>query len=224
MEVVKIEGKTEEPEKKEPESKSSMMGGIKILAVLLVVAILTGGIVYLVAESKYKALLEEKDVAIALAKAEAKETPPQKAAPAVTVSTGTELLVCEACHGVEQTKGFHTVNTVKLLDEAEGKTPRLCTICHGSSPHNVHQRKLSDGEMLCGDCHLSPEGDYVVPQALEGMLLVCEKCHPFGGQPEDAGNYISIHITEGNKECNICHMGDPIKVHKKATENLGIVG
>lgn len=223
MEVVKIEGKTEEPEKKEPESKSSMMGGIKILAVLLVVAILTGGIVYLVAESKYKALLEEKDVAIALAKAEAKETPPQKAAPAVTVSTGTEL-ACEACHGVEQTKGFHTVNTVKLLDEAEGKTPRLCTICHGSSPHNVHQRKLSDGEMLCGDCHLSPEGDYVVPQALEGMLLVCEKCHPFGGQPEDAGNYISIHITEGNKECNICHMGDPIKVHKKATENLGIVG
>lgn len=223
MEVIKIEEKTEEPEKKEPESKSSVMGGIKILVVLLVVAILTGGIVYLVAESKYKALLEEKDVAIALAKAEAKETPPQKAAPAVTVSTGTEL-VCEACHGVEQTKGFHTVNTVKLLDEAEGKTPRLCTICHGSSPHNVHQRKLSDGEMLCGDCHLSPEGDYVVPQALEGMLLVCEKCHPFGGQPEDAGNYISIHITEGNKECNICHMGDPIKVHKKATENLGIVG
>ncbi len=77
--------------------------------------------------------------------------------------------------------------------------------------------------MQCETCHVTSEGDFRVPQVPEGKLLVCEECHAFSGKPEDVGNYISIHIIEAGKECSICHMGDPIKVHKKATEKLGLV-
>jgi hypothetical protein len=58
---------------------------------------------------------------------------------------------------------------------------------------------------------------------VEGKLLVCEACHAFSGEPEDVGNYVSIHVVEGNRECDICHMGDPIKIHKRATEQLGVI-
>lgn len=132
-------------------------------------------------------------------------------------------LICSTCHGLEQTKGFHSVGDIKLLSESKGQTPRICTTCHGSQPHNVHKKKTDSGEMSCEDCHVNDEGDFVTPKVPEGKLLVCELCHAFSGKPEDVGNYVSIHVVEGNRECSICHMGDAIKIHKRATEKLGVV-
>ncbi len=128
-------------------------------------------------------------------------------------------LECSTCHDTDQTKGFHSVGQVKLLSESKGQTPRICTTCHGSSPHNVHGKKLSNEEMTCNTCHVSPEGDYIVPQVPEGHTLVCELCHV----PDDMGNYVSIHIVKANRDCSICHMGDAVKIHKRATEKLGTV-
>jgi hypothetical protein len=135
---------------------------------------------------------------------------------------GSSTLICSTCHDTDQTKSFHSVKDIKLLSEAKGQTPRICTTCHGSQPHNVHSKKLASGEMDCNTCHVSPEGDYVVPQVPEGKTLVCEACHAFSGKPEDVGNYVAIHIIEGNRECDICHMGDAVKIHKRATEKLGV--
>ena len=132
-------------------------------------------------------------------------------------------LLCSTCHDTDQTKGFHSVGDIKLISEAKGQTPRICTTCHGSQPHNVHSKKLSSGEMDCNTCHVSSEGDYVVPKVPEGKTLVCEACHAFSGKDEDVGNYVAIHIVEGNRECDICHMGDAVKIHKRATEKLGTV-
>lgn len=217
LEVIKIEEITQEP-------KGNTTGSIKILIIVLASVILTAGIVYQATGSKYEALLEEKDATIILAQSETPE--PQGTTPTVVDKTVTVTeLVCETCHDTDQTKGFHSVSTIVLLSDAAGQNPRVCTTCHGDGPHTVHQKKLSTGAMECGTCHVSPEGDYIVPQVPEGGLLVCESenCH-VSGPLEDSGNYVSIHIIEANRECKICHMGDPVKVHKKATEKLGIVG
>jgi hypothetical protein len=196
---------------------------------VIIVAGITAGVVYQGAGVTYQAELKEKDQALTRAEGTINElegtiktleaSVTDVTTPATTGARGT--LVCSTCHGTDQTKSFHSVENIKILSENKGHTPRICTTCHGSSPHNVHNKKLSSGEMDCNTCHVSPEGDYVVPQVPEGKLLVCEACHAFSGKPEDVGNYVSIHIVEGNRECDICHMGDPIKIHKRATEKLG---
>lgn len=199
---------------------------------LLFVAI-AAGVGYQVNESKYKTLLTDKDAAIALKDSKIAELQKAKpvtavegkktAAAATTVTSAGTKIVCTLCHDLKQTKGFHYVENIKLLDEGEGKTPRICTTCHGSVPHNIHQKKLAAGEMKCETCHVSPEGDFKIPQVPKGKLLVCEGCHAFSGKPEDVGNYIAIHIEEGSKTCGTCHMGNPVRIHKDATEKLGLV-
>jgi hypothetical protein len=195
---------------------------------VVIVAGITAGVVYQGTGIQFQGELEEKEQEISHQAAIIKEhedtikeigdVPVDGDCPVVDG----DGLLCSTCHGIDQTKGFHSVENIKLLSEDKGQTPRICTTCHGSSPHNVHNKKLSSGEMDCNTCHVSAEGDYVVPQVPEGKLLVCEACHAFSGKPEDIGNYVSIHIVEGNRECDICHMGDPIKIHKRATEKLGV--
>ena len=197
---------------------------------MVIVAGITAGVVYQGAGIQGKQELEGKEHEISVKDAEITDlkktiadfegrVPTDGDCPVVGGDSG---LVCSTCHGIDQTKSFHDVVNIKLLSESKGQTPRICTTCHGSSPHNVHKKKLDNGQMDCNSCHVSAEGDYVVPQVPEGKLLVCEACHAFSGKPEDVGNYVSIHIVEGNRECDICHMGDPIKIHKRATEKLGV--
>ncbi len=227
LEVIKIEEKGTEPEKGiEPKSGGGGAGGIlKVLVLLVAVAGITAVVVYIGIGLGYNAMLNSKEETIVTLQDQIYEL--ELEGPVSTPCPGAAAeaeIACSTCHDLDQTKGFHDTNTIKLMGEAKGTTPRICTICHGTSPHNVHQKKLSTGEMECNSCHVSPEGDYIVPTVPEGKTLVCEMCHVRGKQPEDMGNYISIHIVEANRDCNICHMGDPVKVHKKATEKLGVIG
>jgi hypothetical protein len=240
LEVLKIEENNTEakPEVKAVEpvvqasgSKGGIGGIIKTLVLVIIVAGITAGLVYQSAKVSVQGELEEKEQALAHAESVIKEKDStistlESRVSDVTVSSieaGGSQLICSTCHGIDQTKSFHSVVNIKLLSESKGNTPRICTTCHGSSPHNVHKKKLDNGEMDCQSCHVSAEGDFVVPQVPEGKLLVCEACHAFSGKPEDVGNYVSIHVVEGNRECDICHMGNPIKIHQKATEKLGTI-
>ena len=239
MEVFKIEGNNAEAKPdaeaeqlgvKEPARKGGIGGVIKALVLAIIVAGITAGVVYQWSGQNYVSQIKEKDGEITQKKVEIKDLKntvrsleaASAAGTAPAADTGGEL-ICLTCHGIDHTKGFHDVGTIKLLGEKKGQTPRICTTCHGSSPHNVHKKKTDSGEMSCEDCHVNPEGDFITPQVPEGKTLVCEACHAFSQKPEDVGNYVSIHIVEGNRDCDICHMGDPIKIHKMATEKLGVI-
>ena len=194
---------------------------------MIIVAGITAVAAYQGATMQVQGSLADKDSALAVAEdtiaglestVAGLEDCPAGAGGAAVVPVGT--LECSTCHDTDQTKGFHSVGDIKLISEAKGQTPRICTTCHGSSPHNVHQKKVDSGEMECGTCHVSAEGDFEVPQVPEGHTLVCELCHV----PDDMGNYVSIHIVEANRDCSICHMCDAVKIHKRDNEALRVVG
>lgn len=204
--------------------KSEGKSGSKksLVLVTIVAIILTAGIVYQATAMKYLDELKDKDAALATKDSKIAELQAQLGKrPTPTTATG--VVDCTACHALDKTKAFHFVENIKRLDEVRNETPRICTTCHGANPHDVHKRKLDAQSMKCETCHVTATGDFVVPQAPEGKLLVCEACHAFSGKPDDVGNYVSIHIEEAGKGCTICHMGDAIKIHSKATENLGFV-
>ncbi len=160
-------------------------------------------------------------------------------------------LNCLACHDLEQTRSFHSVQRIFAIQEKKNLRIRICVNCHGppgnssspipnasqpypsddSHPHVVHHLKLDAGDMTCGTCHVY-NGEYRYPKPKNGQLLVCELCHA-------NGNFITIHIDgkiledavmdqkwmkESKKHaCTICHMGGVVDIHKRATGKLGQV-
>lgn len=221
LEVIKIEETGTEPK-----SGDGGSGGIlKVLVLLVAVAGITAVVVYIGIGLGYNAMLNSKEETIVTLQDKIYELELESPVSTPCPGAAEAEIVCSICHDLDQTKGFHDTNSIKLMGEAQGTTPRICTICHGSKPHDVHKKKTDSGEMSCEDCHVPEEGgDFETPQVPEGKTLVCEACHVGDKEPEDVGNYISIHIVEANRNCNICHMGDPVKVHKKATEELGVIG
>jgi len=197
------------------------MSRVVIITVLAV--IVTAVFVYQITGAKYSSALKDKDAIILSKDSEVSKLYTRlSSVEEGTAASKPSEIVCTQCHGLEQTKGFHFVENIKKLDESEGKTPKICTTCHGVSPHSIHERKLESKEMRCETCHVE-NGKFIVPQAPEGKLLVCEKCHAFSGKPEDVGNYVAIHIEEGGKKCSTCHMGDAIKIHEEATAKLDML-
>ena len=198
----------------------------KTIIVTVLVVIVTAIFVYQIAGAKYSSDLKDKEAIIKSKESEIADLYSKLSSKPVsaedTVTKPAEM-VCTQCHDLEQTKGFHFVENIKKLGESKGKTPIICTTCHGESPHSIHEKKLTNKEMTCETCHVTENGTFEVPKVPEGKLLVCEKCHAFSGKPEDVGNYVSIHIEEGGKKCTICHMGNAVKIHEEATAKLGYV-
>ncbi len=130
-----------------------------------------------------------------------------------------KYIQCIQCHG--DVKVFHEVAVIDLIDKEKGISPRLCTVCHGSKIHFIHQPMLDDERIICDTCHLY-NGAFTKPAASEGQLLVCEVCH-------SDGNYIRIHIEgvilenarvddrwitqRSGKQCDACHIGGYDTIH-----------
>lgn len=189
--------------------------GLKILGILLTIGLLS-----IVGVSIYTSTTSSHTYSNPsyLTSPPATTVAPTTAPPPTTLPPATKPCLTSKCHDLDQTKSFHLMENIKMLEESRGENPRICTTCHGSLQHEVHQNKLSNGEIVCDTCHVSAKGDYMVAIVPEGKLLVCEACHAFSGKPEDVGNYISIHILEGNRECDICHGGDPHKLSRLGPE------
>jgi hypothetical protein len=88
-------------------------------------------------------------------------------------------------------------------------------------PHTIHKRLLDRLKVIgCEDCHLLAT-EIQIPKAdtNKGHVLVCQSCkyHP------EEGNFIKIHVEDGGKGCQTCHLGDVLAVHKEKTLQLGKV-
>jgi len=146
------------------------------------------------------------------------EQPPPGAPPYAARLSGRYQL-CLRCHG--DVKEFHTPEAIYLIDLGRGRSPRLCTVCHGQKVHEIHRSLLDEKRIICNTCH-NYRGKFIKPKAREGQLLVCELCHA-------KGNYITIHIegriledaevdeqwiTErSGHECDTCHVGAYETIH-----------
>ncbi|MEE8168377.1 MAG: hypothetical protein V3T58_05850, partial [Candidatus Hydrothermarchaeales archaeon] len=84
-------------------------------------------------------------------------------------------------------------------------------------PHSVHQGKIDAGAMKCDTCHVVG-GEFIMPAADvgKGQVLVCQNC-----KFHLDGNYILVHIELAGKKCTVCHTGDVVDIHKRATSKLG---
>lgn len=139
---------------------------------------------------------------------------------------------CEKCHGdklsvaIPQCTNCHNGPIHKVH---AGKIDKGCDYCH-KTVEQVHTNLTSEavcshchtdlvevhGEnQSCVKCHKTPP-DIVKPLKAEGMVLVCENCHP-------ATSVATIHGNETNKQgCYECHKGTsqlngseiPHQIHK----------
>ncbi|MEE9594669.1 MAG: hypothetical protein V3V92_04650 [Candidatus Hydrothermarchaeales archaeon] len=88
-------------------------------------------------------------------------------------------------------------------------------------PHYVHKEKLVSGELECGVCHFKDYSAFkvMIPEVdvSDGQILFCQNCklHP------ERGNYIAIHVEVAGRACTICHTGDLLEIHRRATMELG---
>ncbi len=55
----------------------------------------------------------------------------------------------------------------------------------------------------------------------DGQVLYCQNCKIESDPHPGDGNYIAIHVDKAGKECNVCHLGDLLEIHKRATAKLG---
>lgn len=133
--------------------------------------------------------------------------------------------LCPDCHGLEGADPNRQMTDPRDIQfDANVGVSGLFYMSKGI-PHAIHKRILVSGEMECVACHLSDPEDYntfkmTIPKAdtEDRQILLCQNCkfHP------ERGNYITIHVEIAGKRCNICHTGNLLEVHKRATEKLGI--
>lgn len=139
---------------------------------------------------------------------------------------------CEKCHGdklsvaIPQCTNCHNGPIHKVH---VGKIDKGCDYCH-KTVEQVHINLTSDAvcshchtdlvevhgaSQSCAKCHQAPP-EIVKPLKAEGMVLVCENCHP-------ATSVATIHGNETDKQgCYNCHKGTsqlngseiPHQIHK----------
>lgn len=119
-------------------------------------------------------------------------------------------IICSDCHG--EVRGFHTVEKITALDTIRGVNPRICTSCHGTNPHEIHNDRIVRGKLTCDDCHLK-DGEVVIPEVQPEDILICEQCHL-------KGNYVDIHVDFGGGTCSSCHVGDVGNIHRHTIANV----
>jgi len=184
---------------------------VSIIAGILALALI-GAIVYAGnLSSSYQNQISQKEDRINTLEAEVQklqtqleEAKKEEPAKEPTQPTGGGI-ECADCHGDVST--FHQIETLVALDKQKGKSPRICTKCHGEKIHKIHEDKIENlGVTMCENCH-SGEGGFEVPKKKPGDLLVCEQCH-------SDGNYIKIH----NAKCERCHYGKVLDIHKPLLE------
>jgi hypothetical protein len=136
---------------------------------------------------------------------------------------GLRRRICMDCHGPEGADPDSQMTESRFIEWIEEESYYRVK---SEAVHGIHERKLKGEVLMCETCHLIKPGDptqlgiYLdIPKPNPGQILVCQLCH----SPSDPGNYIAVHIVYGHQDCNTCHTGDLLGIHKRATAKLGQV-
>ncbi|MEE9594637.1 MAG: hypothetical protein V3V92_04480 [Candidatus Hydrothermarchaeales archaeon] len=133
--------------------------------------------------------------------------------------------ICVDCHGPEGADPTEQMTDLKEIHY--DPEPGVNGIFEVSVkvPHWIHKAKLLKRDMECMDCHIEDmeSFDITFPKAdvEDGQVLFCQNCKAESDPHPKRGNYIAIHVEKGGKKCTICHVGDVLDIHKRATEKLG---
>jgi len=133
--------------------------------------------------------------------------------------------LCVDCHGPEGADP--TKQMTNLRDIHYDPTPGVNGVIEVSLkvPHWIHKARLLKDEMECYDCHIEDLDAFEVsfPKAdvNDGQILFCQNCKVERDPHPERGNYIAIHVEKAGHKCTICHVGDVLDIHKRATSQLG---